>query len=100
MTSIYLRSASVGIGITIALLPIPGYVANILQKMQKERLKRVGSHLLLLLKADGLVSHLGFVDGRKSASGLRGCYRLAHDQTLWMGKEDVRASTKSARRRA
>ncbi|PPQ97414.1 hypothetical protein CVT26_006798 [Gymnopilus dilepis] len=38
-------SAFVGIGITIALLPIPGYVANILQKMQKERLKRTDARV-------------------------------------------------------
>jgi len=88
-------SAIVGMGVMLALYPLPGWVASKMQGVQKEKMKMVGHSPFALCNTASL-RYIFSADGCACSGCDRGHERHPHDQGVRLGKTDRREDRRQA----
>ena len=89
-------SALVGMGVMLALYPLPGWVASKMQSVQQEKMKIVGHSSLFTLRNSVLLQYIFCADGRACSGCDRGHERHPHDQGVRLGKAHRREDRRQA----
>ena len=89
-------SALVGMGVMLALYPLPGWVASKMQSVQQEKMKIVGHSSLFTLRNSVLLQYIFCADRRACSGCDRGHERHPHDQGVRLGKAHRREDRRQA----